>query len=185
MSRGQAVPLRRRDDAAAHQDRDRGETLLELLVTISIIGVSVVALLGAVLIAVDASTLDRRQIQAQGLLRSWSEAVVRATTDATYPTCGDASDYASGPFAFGASGLAAPAGFSATVVSVEYFTRSTGTWVSSSSVGTCTASDDQGLQRVTLRMTVANSLYPGFAVDQAVVVRKPCDTVNGSGIPTC
>lgn len=155
---------------------DAGETLLELLISLMVIGVGVTAILGAVGIATQASTLDERQIQAQALLRSWGEHIVSATSDATYTPCATTATYASSPWMYGSpapAGLQAlPSGFTPTVTQVQY-------WDGTSFVGSCAT--DRGVQRVRLTMSVADSLYPGFASTYDVVVRRPCTTLGAGG----
>lgn len=133
---------------------DRGETLVELLVTIVILGIAGVAILGATLIAVDSSVLHRSQAQAQAGLRSWAEQIARAS----YTECA------------GTSSFPAPSGvssdFSWTVNGVQY-------WDGSQFVASC-AGTDRGVQKVTLQVTVPRTVYPGFSQKLDVVVRKPC-----------
>jgi Tfp pilus assembly protein PilV len=144
-----------------------GETLVELLISLMIIGVAVTAILGAVRIAVAASTLDQRQIHAQALLRSWGEYAVQQTTDASYPTgCGPSV------LPYPASLTPLPSGFSAQLTKVEY-------WNGSAFVGTC--GTDLGVRRLELTMAVAPALYPGFTSTYDVVVRRPCLTVGAGG----
>ena len=160
----------------SRRPRDAGETLLELLISLMIIGVGVTAILGAVGIATQASTLDERQVQAQALLRSWGEHITAATTDGTYAPCATTGTYASAPWTYSApppAGLQAlPPGFTPSVTSVQY-------WNGSSFVGSC--GTDSGVQRLRLTMTVADSLYPGFASTYDVVVRRPCTTLGAGG----
>ena len=147
---------------------DGGETLLELLISLMIIGVGVVAILGAVRIAVDASSLDQRQIHAQALLRSWGEYAVAQTTDASYPaTCGTPS-----VLTYPASLQALPPGFTPQLSNVEY-------WDGAGFAATC--GTDSGVRRLKLTMTVDSALYPGFASTYDVVVRRPCVTLGAGG----
>jgi len=136
------------------EDGDTGETLIELLVAIVILGIAVVAILGGIVVIVESSTLHRKQAQAQNGLRAWAE----QTSAATYNDCATA-----GSFSLPSPSL--PSGFTPQVTAVEYWN---GTSFSSSCAG------DQGIQKVTLRVVVANSLYPGFTQSLDVVVRKPC-----------
>jgi Tfp pilus assembly protein PilV len=155
--------MRRRIRTAARASAgDRGESLVELLVTVLIIGTSVVGVLGAVATAVGASTLDRRQVQAQTVLRTWGERIA-AVDDAGYGDCRSASGVA----ATTPAPSPLPAGFTASVTDVSF-------WNGTAYVATCTAGSDPGVRRVTLRLEADSMLYPGFTRDLDVVVRKPC-----------
>ena len=142
-----------------------GESLLEIIITIMIMGLTIPAVVGAVLAAVGSSSQDRRQVQAQQLLTTWSETIAKANTDGTYGAygaCPPASNYATGVF----SPAAVPSGFAVSVVSIDYWDATT------SSFGGCPA--DQGIRRLRLRVDVDADLYPSFAMDRYVIVRKPC-----------
>ena len=141
-----------------------GESLLEIIITIMIMGLAIPAVVGAVMAAVGSSSQDRRQVQAQQLLTSWSETIAKANTDATYNlgNCQPPSFYAASPFA---PFPAAPVGFQATVVSIKYWTAG--------GFGSACASDE-GVRQLRLRVTVDAGLYPSFAMDRYVIVRKPC-----------
>jgi type II secretory pathway pseudopilin PulG len=143
---------------------DAGESLVELLVTILILGTSAVAVMGAAAMAVGASTLDHRQTRAQAVLRTWGEAVA-GVGDAAYGDCLAAGGVASASPA--PSPL--PAGFTASVSGVAYWDAATSTYVAG-----CPAGGDPGLRRVTLRLVADSTLYPGFTETLDVVVRKPC-----------
>jgi type II secretory pathway pseudopilin PulG len=150
----------------ARAARDVGETLMELIITIAILGITIPALIGAVLVAVDSSSQDRRIVQAQQLLTTWSEAIAKANTDATYTACPAPAYYATAPFAVSP---APPSGFTASVVApIDYWQAST------SSFQPCAA--DEGVRRIHLRITVNAALYPAFNVDRYVLVRRPCLT---------
>jgi hypothetical protein len=150
--------------AAPASGRDSGESLVELLVAIVILGTSVVAVLGAVATAVGASTLDRRQVQAQAVLRTWGERIA-AVDDTGYGDCRSAS----GVETTTPAPSPLPAGFTASVSDVAY-------WDGTAFVSGCTAGSDPGLRRVTLELTAVSALYPGFTETLDVVARKPCAT---------
>lgn len=159
------VGTRRRRGPSRSRGNDRGESLIELLVTIVIVGITVPAILGAVLISVAASSQDRRQVEAQGLLASWSATIARENnTDARYTNCPALSYYATGPFA--PAGV--PAGFTPSVVSITYWNTAAGTFGP-----TCTV-PDSGVRKLQLRVSVTAALYPAFDVSQSIVVRKLC-----------
>jgi type II secretory pathway pseudopilin PulG len=144
---------------------DRGETLVELLVTIVVLGLTIPALMGAVLISVSASSQDRRQVQAQALLNSWAETIEREnSTDALYTNCPALTYYETAPFA----PASIPAGFTPSVVAITYWDTPSGTFV------VACASPDSGVRKVQLKVTVVAGLYPAFDVTESIVVRKPC-----------
>jgi type II secretory pathway pseudopilin PulG len=141
---------------------DAGESLAELLVTMVILGTSVLAVMAAVGTAVGASTLDQRQVQAQSVLRTWGESVA-AVSDSAYGTCLSATQVKAATPA--PSPL--PAGFTPDVTSVKY-------WDASSSSFVTGCAGDPGLRLVRLQLVADTMLYPGFTETLDVVVRKPC-----------
>jgi type II secretory pathway pseudopilin PulG len=171
--------------SARRPSGDLGESLLEILVSITIIGIAVTAILGAVGIAAGASTHDERQIEAQALLRSWGEYVQARTTDANYVPCASTSTYGSGsPWWYTnptpPTGLdALPAGFTPGVGRVQHWNGGT-----PGAFGDA-CSTDRGLQRVQLTMTVPAGEYPGFTSTYDVVVRRPCAKLASTGVPGC
>jgi Tfp pilus assembly protein PilV len=139
-----------------------GESLLEIIITIMIMGLAIPAVVGAVMAAVGSSSQDRRQVQAQQLLTSWSETIAKANTDTTYAAgnCQPASFYETGSFA-----PAPPAGFHVTVVSVKY-------WTAGAFGAAC--SSDEGVRQLRLQVNVDAAVYPSFAMNRYVIVRRPC-----------
>jgi len=137
---------------------DAGETLIELLVSIVIMGLSGAAIVGALMVAVGASQLHQRQVQVQQYLRSWAEMVSNAT-DGAYSPCADTGHY---------QGLPKPAavgGISASVTNVDY-------WDGAAFVGSC--GGGSGVQRVTLRVEASGLAFGGVTKSLDVVVRQPC-----------
>lgn len=159
--------------AAPRRVRDAGESLLELLVSITLLGVAVASVIPAVFLAVGASSMDRRSVQAQSLVKSWAEFVVARTTDANYVFCATPATYtpASGSsvWRYQSPLPALPAGMTATVTQVQY-------WNGTSFVtGSCTAgTTDTGLQRVALRISDGGTFLPAAPATYWVAVRKPC-----------
>lgn len=133
---------------------DAGESLVELLVTVIILGLVTSGLAASLLATGNASTLARRQAQAQNTLRSWAEEVGAAA----YTDCAQAPKFA---------GLvpALPGGLTGSVTSVRY-------WDGTAFAATC--GTDTGIQRVTLTITVANTLSDPLVRGITVVVRRPC-----------
>jgi type II secretory pathway pseudopilin PulG len=148
--------------------RDVGETLIELIITIAIMGITIPAVIGAVVVAIDSSSQDRRIVQAQQLLTSWSETIAQANTEASYTSAScplSPSYYATGSFA---PSPTLPSGFTASVATVDYWQASTG------SFGGCAL--DEGIRRIHLQIAVTASLYPTFTVDRYVLLRRPCSS---------
>jgi type II secretory pathway pseudopilin PulG len=133
---------------------DRGETLLELLIAVVIMGVAVVAVIGTLVTSVQLSDVHRKQATASAAVRDYGEAITNAVDSGGYVACAGVGSYA--------TGYAVPAGYAKSVVSVRYWNG--GGWQSS-----CSA--DTGLQQLTIQVASAD----GKASEQlAVVVRKPC-----------
>lgn len=134
---------------------DRGETLIEALITIGILGVAVVALLGSLLLGVRTSVQHRKAAQAQAELRSWAERISRDP----YDRCARPGNFA-GPGSL-------PSGLSGSVGLVKYWDPTAAQFT------TAPCRLDRGLQKVTLRITVADGIAPGFTRSLDVVVRQP------------
>jgi Tfp pilus assembly protein PilV len=136
---------------------DRGESLIEVLVSIVILGVCVVAIGSGVALSVKMSAIHRNQAVAAAFLHNYAETVQSGYAGCTSSTT---PNYA--------SGLATPTtGGTWTVsqTSIKY-------WDSSALVfsASCPAAGDPGLQQVTLNLANANGLVSESLV---VTVRKP------------
>lgn len=165
---------------------ESGESLLELLVSVTLLGLAVVSVFPAVLAAVGASRMDRESVQAQSLVRSWGEFVVARTTDTgagAYVPCASPATYdpaspaAPSAWSYQSPLPALPTGFAATVVEVQWWNGTT--FVAkdhgSGTAGACvTGTDDTGVQRLKLRVAGAGSGWVGVRADHWVAVRKPC-----------
>jgi len=140
---------------AARSRSDRGETLIELLVALSVMSVAVVALVGGLGTAIVMSDVHRKQATVGTTLRNWSESIAAAVAGGDYPACG-APSVPDG----------APAGYTASIPNVRYWTGAA--WSSS-----CVS--DKGLRQLTLRVASDD----GRATEQLVIaVRKPCAAAN-------
>ena len=114
-----------------------GFSLVEVLVTIVIVGIAFAAILGAMVTSITVSDLHRKQASADALVRSGAEAVKDHTV--AYAPCG-------GPNAYAPALPSAPSGYSVSVSSVQYWDgTSTNPAAFSGSCGT-----DQGLQKITI-----------------------------------
>jgi type II secretory pathway pseudopilin PulG len=143
---------------------DRGETLLELLIALVILGIAVVAIVGGLASSILISDVHRRQTQSGVIVRDYAEALQAAVTadQANYVACAGPASYAPSAAAVAATGFTVPSGYTATA-SVQYWNGST--------FGSCPAGGDTGLQRVTLTVSSDDGRARQTLV---VLLRKPC-----------
>ncbi|MEV4314363.1 type II secretion system protein [Actinocrispum sp. NPDC049592] len=136
---------------------ESGETLLELVIAVVIMGIALVAIIGGLTTSVLVSDVHRKQSTAGAYARDYSEAIERAVASGGYVACASAASYSS------PAGFTVPAGFSKSVVagSLRYWNSG---W--QTSCGT-----DTGVQQLTVRVASDD----GRAAESVVVVlRKPC-----------
>jgi type II secretory pathway pseudopilin PulG len=132
---------------------DRGETLLELIIAILILGTCVVAIGAGITTSVKMSAIHRDQATAGAFLHNYAEGL-----QSLYPACSSsiATDYT--------GSLAAPTGFTPPSATIKFWDPTAAKFVS----GAC-PSPDPGLRQVSL--TLASS--DGFVSESLVfVVRK-------------
>lgn len=145
-----------RDTRAYRGLHDRGETLIELLVAVAILGLAGVAIVSGLGTAVVVSGTHRQQATAGATVRNYAEAI---ETDVI------ANGYRASCAPGYAAGFAAPAGYSAPrIVAVAF-------WNGSAFPETCDPAHDRGVQRLSLQVSSVDNR----ATEQLViVVRKPC-----------
>jgi prepilin-type N-terminal cleavage/methylation domain-containing protein len=136
---------------------DRGETLIELLVALAILGIALVAVIGAFGASIAMSDVHRKQASAGAAVRNYAEFVSNYVAGTGYSSCAAASAYSPA-----AVGYTAPSGYSASTVSIKYWTGSA--W--SASCGS-----DSGLQQLTLAVSSTDTRASERVV---LVLRKPC-----------
>jgi len=137
---------------------DRGETLIELLLAVTIMGIAVVAVVAGLGVSILVSDIHRKQATAGAYARDYAEAIETAVAGGGYVPCATVASY-SAP-----AGFSVPAGYAKSVVagSVAY-------WNGAGWQPGCAA--DSGLQRLTVQVASTD----GRATEQvAVVLRKPC-----------
>lgn len=127
--------------------RDRGLTLVEVLLAVSILGIGVTSLVGGMMTSITVSSRGQQSAEGLSAIRAYAEAV-------------SAASYADCATSYPAPGFTAPAGWSAATPVVSY-------WNGSSFTATC--GTDRGLQKVTLRLTAAD----GAVETVAIAKRKP------------
>lgn len=124
-----------------------GFSLVELLVTIVIVGVTFSALLGGLITTITVSSLHRKQATADSVARSAAE-WIKDSVQTQYANCAGVGTYSF-------SGLSKPTGYSVAIHGVEYWDGSgpvAGTPYSlDSHLGpSCPGSGDKGIQRITI-----------------------------------
>lgn len=147
-------PLRR-----ATRD-ERGETLIELVVAVAILGIGAVAILSGLILSVKTSTVHGNQASGGAYVRSFAEAI-QNQVDASggYASCGSAvATYQ------GVTVPNLPAGYTKTVASVQSWTGSA--W------GACTT---KGIQRVQLTIRTTGDASHRADETLTVVLRQPCN----------
>ena len=136
---------------------DRGETLVELLVALAILGITLVAVIGAFGASITMSDVHRKQASAGAAVRNYAEQVADYVAGTGYTACAGPGAYAAGTV-----GYTAPSGYTASPVSIRYW---------SGTAWSAGCGSDTGLQLLTVSVSSADSR----AVEQVtVVLRKPC-----------
>ena len=142
----------------AGQRDDRGETMLELLIAVTIMAIAVVAVVGGLGVSVLISDIHRKQATAGDAVRNYAETMENLVTAGGYRPCGSTSDYTTL-----AASFTPPAGYQDSVVRTRYWAPGGG-WQTS-------CSSDIGLQQLTLQVASSDNR----ASEQLVIVlRKPC-----------
>ena len=137
--------------ARLRERADRGETLIELIIAITILGVCVVAIGSGIAGAVLASGLHRQQADATRILHNYAETL----EGATYNACTNST-----PASYS---LTQQSGFQAPTVTVTY-------WNGTAFQAGCPSGGDSGLQRVSINLKTTDGRV-GQAL--SVVLRNP------------
>lgn len=150
--------------------RDEGETLIELVVALAILGVAAVAVLAGLMLSVRTSELHRNEASGGAYVRSLAEAIQNHVDSDGYAPCNDAATtYAGVPVPD------LPADYTRSVTAVQSWNGSA--W------GDCTP---DGIQRVELKITTSGDA--GHSADETLIVilRKPCDgEATATGADPC
>jgi hypothetical protein len=166
----------------------RGETLLELLMAVSILGTGVVALVGGIGTSIVMSDVHRKEATSDTVVRSYAESIESAVALpgdlSAYTDCARPDTYARPP------GFVVPSGYTASVTAVRYWTGTAfapvGTVCSVGTGGQTLANSaavrrkgvvDSGVQMLTLHVA-STDLRASETLE--LVVRKPCDNASTS-----
>jgi prepilin-type N-terminal cleavage/methylation domain-containing protein len=139
---------------------DAGVTLIEVLVTISIMGIAFTALLGALIGIFQTGDTHRKVAVSETLVRRYADAV----DTAPYVDCAEPTDYAAA-----VSEEPPPTGFTVQVTAVEYWDGNPNSAFLGTSPDACI---DKGVQRVNVRVTQTDPGH-GFVDNFLVVKRNP------------
>jgi type II secretory pathway pseudopilin PulG len=143
------------------QQSDRGETLLELLIAVVILGLAGVAITGGLTASGKVSDVSRKEASASALLRDYAESVESAVANS--------NGYLAGTGLYAAYSVPAQyPGYSATNTAKQCWSDTA--WVSCQTV-------DHGIQQLTLS---ANSSDQRAVETLVVVVRRPCTAADAS-----
>lgn len=130
---------------------DQGETLLELIVSIAILGICVIAVGSGIALSIRISAVHRSQATASALLHNYAESL-----QARYAPCSGATP----PNYVSLASLPTPTGFVAPTATVRFWDPTS----TSFAIAACPSSDP-GLQQVTLNLTSS-----GGSVSESLVV---------------
>ncbi len=146
----------------ARQGRQAGETLVETLLSVILLGLLGAGIVTAMASVISVSDFDARQSAAETVLRSYAQAWSRAA----YVPC-TASQTTNPYTAVVPPGFAAPTGYTATISGTRFWNGTSSTPVTF--VATCPATGDAGLQSLNLRVAPPR----GPAQTLTVEKRKP------------
>ena len=144
------------------QRSDQGETLIELVIAIAILGIAGVAIVGALMMSVRSSVMHRNDASGDAFVRSFAEAIQTYVDANGYKPCSTAaSTYQAVPV------TDLPSNYAKSVAVQSW---------NGSSWGTCTA---DGIQRLDLTVTTAGDDEHKAEETLTVVLRQPC---NGAAL---
>lgn len=148
---------------------DRGESLVELLLAVAILGIAAVAILGGMLLGAKTSVLQRNQAEGGTYVRSFAEAVrAEVARSGRLRSCADTrTAYAALPVA----GM--PAAYTPSVAEVSVWDGSA--WVACTNAADAAA---QPVQRLRLRVDVPSEGEKAAAEELSIVLRQPCATTG-------
>jgi type II secretory pathway pseudopilin PulG len=166
---------------------EAGETLVEVMVAMIVLGISVVAIMGALLVTSRTGFYNEKQSRADLVLRDFAETLKgRGTTtvgsrtyDATYLPCETLGTTGSYPTY---TPPAPSSTYRASITEIEYLDGYSGTapvWRARSEG--CPAGGDQGLERLTLQVkSPSGDATDNEAVETTTIVKRDTSGEGGS-----
>ena len=131
---------------------ERGETLLELIIAIAILGVCVVAIGSGIAVSITISAIHRNQATAQDSLHNYAELLQSSYTPCTATAT---------PNYVGSLAQLTPPGFATPTAVVDYWVPASGSFTHA-----CPPGGDTGLQQVTLKLvSTAGNVSESLVVD--------------------
>lgn len=154
---------------------ERGETLVELVIAIAILGIAGVAILAGMAFNVQASTINRNQAGGGAYVRSAAEAI-QQQVDAMgkYSSCADAVNPSKAYWTAANSVIKSTdvsKGYTVKIVAVQSWKGSATGW------GQC---DGNGVQRLQLELTTPGDSTHGAVETMYVTLRQPCDAAGAT-----
>ncbi len=138
---------------------DVGETLVEVLLALVILGIAAVAILSGLQLSVQASDLHRKEATGGAYVRSFAEAIQEYVDDNGYKSCATAqAAYEGVPVA------GWPSGYQPKVTAVRSWNGTT--W------GSCSA---DGIQRLDLEVSSPGDTTHRATERLTVILRQPCN----------
>jgi type II secretory pathway pseudopilin PulG len=144
------MSLSRAHRARAEDESESGELLVELLITIAILGMGIVAVLGTIWTSLRVADYQRKTVNADVVVRNFAEVMQQTAGDYEYIPCATLT----GATAYPAYEPPEPSeDYETSITKIEYLTgysaASAPTW--QNSTAGCPAGGDQGAQRLTLQ----------------------------------
>jgi Tfp pilus assembly protein PilV len=136
---------------------EAGTTLVEVLMTVAILGIGIVAVVGAMGTSIIGTDHHRKQAQAHTVLLSAVDAVKSQTAN-PYQPCATTGTYAA------TSGVTLPAGWAASYVTVQSVTY----WDGGTGFSASCPSPDSKLQLIDVRVATPD----GRATESVAVVKR-------------
>jgi prepilin-type N-terminal cleavage/methylation domain-containing protein len=137
---------------------DAGFSLVEIVITIAIVGVTFSAILGGLFASITVSALQQKEATADTVARSAAE-VVKDSERNPYSNCAGAGHYS-------LTGLSVPSGFSVHITDVAYWDGQPPAGGAVVFQSNCPS--DRGMQRITIAATSAD----GQATETVQVIKR-------------